>query len=184
MFLSFCRTGGVVRLLGSSYPTCYRNNDRKREHRQTGKELQDYKWGKTDGLAAETESEVSEGQAEQEHRLMLWDSSVLTGRRLAANEGERNLTVCVRGVRVQQRWGFEWNNMGPWGGKADSDGIRGEKEVLENMKEILRPCRWPRHVFTTRWISTQKPHWQMGSPDVPHAFRHLKGALHPQSDHM
>lgn len=47
----------------------------------------------------------------------------------------------------------------------------GEKEALENMREILSLCRCPRHVLTTQWISTLKLYLQMDSPD---AFRHIK----------
>lgn len=80
---------------------------------------------------------------------------------------ERGMHACVCG-------GFEWDNMGPWRGNADSDGITRLQEVLENMREILRHCRWPRHVFTTQWVSTRKLYWQMDSPDIPDAFRHIK----------
>lgn len=147
-FAFFAGHRGAVWLLGRLLSNLLKK-ERQNERRQTGEELSDYKWGET----ADTEREVSEVQGEQEHRFILWDSSVLTGPTTCCKRGRKE-SKGGRGVRPQQRWGFKWDNMGPWRGNAYSVGIRGEREVLENMREILRRCRWPRHVFITQWIST------------------------------
>lgn len=132
---------------------------RMREIWQTSKRAADYKWAKTGGSAAETDSEVSEGQGQQEHRFIFFSAV------------GRPVTCCKWG-REESEWvcwggGLDYNSAGglsrgkvkgPWRGKGRQRGHHrrtgsvGKHEGNFEALQMFTPAGSPLKGFTEWWI--------------------------------